>query len=44
MKVFVVLSVVLACAAARPEAGFSSYSSAPSFTSVGDFGGPYSGP
>uniref|UniRef100_A0A8W7PM81 DUF243 domain-containing protein n=1 Tax=Anopheles coluzzii TaxID=1518534 RepID=A0A8W7PM81_ANOCL len=43
MKVFVVLSVVLACAAARPEAGFSSYSSAPSFTSVGDFGGPYSG-
>ncbi|XP_053659679.1 uncharacterized protein LOC128708724 [Anopheles marshallii] len=43
MKVFIVLSVVLAYAAARPEAGFSSYSSAPSFTSVGDFGGPYSG-
>ncbi|XP_058061796.1 uncharacterized protein LOC131212080 [Anopheles bellator] len=39
MKCFVVLSVVLACASARPEAGFSSYSSAPSFTSVGDFGG-----
>ncbi|XP_050071719.1 uncharacterized protein LOC126559592 [Anopheles maculipalpis] len=39
MKVFIVLSVVLAYAAARPEAGFSSYSSAPSFTSIGDFGG-----
>ncbi|XP_035778354.1 titin-like [Anopheles albimanus] len=43
MKAFVVLSVFLACAAARPEAGFSSYSSAPSFTSVGDFGGSYPG-